>query len=365
MKLKVKTDKLKEMVARVVKGAGNNKLIPLTQMIGLRMKKGVLTLTTTDGTNYLYIIQDKLEGEDFETVVPVELFSKLISKLTCESVTLEEKGTVIEITGNGKYSVPIQYDENGDVVNYPDPLSETKFKAKASSHVEGTTISFVLNSVKPALATTLEVPCYTGYYVGERVVATDSCLINSLDVALFKEPKLVSSEMMDLLSVMDSEKINVDFKDSVICFRTPDCVLYGRELPGIEDYPIEAITPYITEMEFPSSCEVPKTTLLQLLDRLSLFVGTYDKNSIKLVFTKEGIQFSSVNSSGTELVPYVDSKDFKNEFICSIDVVQFTKQVRAQTGETVKIYYGIDNAIKLVQDKLTQIIALLEEDEEE
>lgn len=365
MKLTIKTAKLQEMVSKAVKGAGNNKLIPITQMMAVKLEKNVLTLVTTDATNYLYIREPKVEGEDFYTVVPVEIFSKLISKMTCENITLEEKDTSLQVTGNGKYSVPIQYEDSGEVVAYPDPLKETKFKAKEGAEIQGTTVAVILNSVKPALATTLENPCYTGYYVGERVVATDRSLANSLECEVFKKPRLVSPEVMNLLTVMDTEKIHVDFKDSIICFSSPNCVVYGRDLPGIEDFQIDDLVPYLTEMEFPSCCEVSKNALLQLLDRISLFVSSYDKGAVNLTFTKDGIQLSSMSSNGTELLSYVTSENFKDNFTCPLDIVQFIKQVKAQTSEVVKIYYGNESAIKMVDGKVIQVMALLTDEEEE
>ena len=55
MKIIIKTTTLQEMIAKAIKGASNNKLIPLTSLMAIEVKDKVLTLTTTDATNYLYI----------------------------------------------------------------------------------------------------------------------------------------------------------------------------------------------------------------------------------------------------------------------------------------------------------------------
>ena len=353
--MKIKTSKLKEMVGRVVKGAGNNKLIPVTQMLSIHLEAGELTLCTTDGTNYLYIKESEVEGDDYETVVPVDLFSKLISRMTCDVVTLEQKDTALYVIGNGKYALPIQYEDNGDLINYPNPLAGAKWEKK-TAEISKDLVNSILNSVKPALATSFEVPCFMGYYVGEKVVATDSTLINALDTEVFSKARLLSAETVDLLEVITADTIKVKFKDEVVCFETPDCIVYGRDLPGIADFPINQINPYLTEVQFPSYCEVSGNLLLQLLDRLSLFVGVYDKGAISIAFTEEGLQITSMGDNGMETIPYISREGEDASYL--IDVLQLTKQVKAQTGETVKIYYGVDNAIKLVDGKVTQIIAL-------
>ena len=55
--MKLPTIKLQEMLAKSIKGASFNKLMPMTSMIAIKVKNKELTLTTTDGTNYLYMIE--------------------------------------------------------------------------------------------------------------------------------------------------------------------------------------------------------------------------------------------------------------------------------------------------------------------
>jgi hypothetical protein len=165
---------------------------------------------------------------------------------------------------------------------------------------------------------------------------------------------------MDLLDVMTEEKIAFQISDDTVIFTTNDCQIYGKKLDGIEDYQIEAIEGLLGK-EFNSMCKIPKSALLQLLDRLSLFVGTYDKNGVYLTFTKDGLMVSSKASSGTEIIQYQDSKNFQ-DFTCCIDIEMLRTQVKAQASDMIEMYYGLSNAIKMVDGNVTQIVALLEDD---
>ena len=60
MKLTINAVKLQEMVSRASKGVGNNKLIPITSLNCIEVKDNVLTLITTDATNYLYITDSQV-----------------------------------------------------------------------------------------------------------------------------------------------------------------------------------------------------------------------------------------------------------------------------------------------------------------
>lgn len=364
MQLKIKTEKLKEMVSRVIKGAGNNKLIPITSLMAVELKDNVLTLITTDATNYLYIKEDKVDGDDFYVVVPVEKFSKLIARLTCETVTLaiSKKMNVLEVKGNGNYNIELPMDEEGETIKYPNPISDVELGEDTATELNATTIRAILTSVKPALATTLEIPCYAGYYVGDKVVGTDTYNIASMAVSVAEQPMLISQELMNLLDVMTDEKIKMFVLDDVVVFETPSCVVYGNKMEGIENYELSiGKINELVETDFKSTCKVSKSGLLQVLDRLSLFVGTYDKNGINLTFTKEGLQVSSKSSSGVEILNYIENSNFHN-FSCMIDIGSLTAQIKAQVSDVVTICYGEDNAIKMLDGNLTQIIALMGEE---
>ena len=359
MKFTIQTELMKDVVARAIKGAGNNKLIPITSMMCIELKDGELTVITTDATNYLYIKEQHVAGDDFYVVVDANQFAKLVSKMTCENITMtvDEKLYTMKVKGNGNYTMELPLDEDGEPVTFPDA------HAKCTNVVEcnRSTIMAILETIKPALAVTMENPQYTAYYMGDKVVATDSYKIASLAIPMFDTPRLISSEFLDLVAVMRTEKIMVNLSDTDIVFETPDCTIFGKFVDGIDDFAIEPITNLI-EQEFDSHCAVPKNDLLQMLDRLSLFVGTYDKNAVDLTFTNQGLQVSSKASSGVEILPYVNSEN-QVDFTCAVDIQMLVNEVKAIQNDLIEIYYGDDSSIKFVDGNITIVIALMEDEE--
>lgn len=359
MQIKLNTLKLKEMVSKAVKGASLNKMIPLTELMSIKAVDNTLILVTTDATNYLYIKDENLECEDFEVVVKVDVFSKLISKMTCETVTLDIDSDKLTVIGNGKYSIELPLDENGALIKYPDPLAEFDTSPELPcTEINLSTIKLILSTNRAALATTLEVPCYTGYYIGDKIVTTDTYKICATKIPIFENPVLLNPEMMNLLDVMTAEKVKCTWQDNKIVFTTPDCVVYGTVLAGIEDFAIDAISQLVDE-SFDSCCKVSKNELLNVLDRLSLFVDDYDRNEITLTFTENGIMCMNKQESGTELIKYLDSQNFK-DYTCTVDIVMLMSQVKAQQADSVEIWYGKPNAVKMVDGNVVQIVALSE-----
>lgn len=355
----IRTSTLQSMVAKAMKGASCNKMIPLTGLMAIELVDNTLTLTTTDATNYLYIREDKVDGDDFYVVVQADMFAKLISKLTCEKVNLELKDNVLTVKGNGKYSIELPLDEEGELIKFPNPLDNA-----TSNGVEYTvnlsTIKLILATAKSALADTLEVPCYTGYYVGDKVVATDTYKICGINIKLWDEPTLISPEMMSLLDIFTDEHITAVREGNTMIFESDSCTVYGTLMDSIDDYQIEAIEGLLSQ-DFDSSCKVTKSALLQLLDRLALFVSPYDKNGIYLTFTREGLQIESKQANSVETIPYAESTNF-HDFTCCVDIEMLHSQVKANTGDGITLHYGEENAIKITDGNVVQVVALLEDD---
>ena len=361
MVLTMTVELLQSMVAKAMKGASCNKMIPLTSLMAITWKENKLTLITTDGTNYLYITEDKVDGDDFYVVVPAEQFSKLVAKMTCTTVRLELVDDILQINGNGEYKMELPLDEEGRLVKYPDPINQSVAPEELEiEDVKLSTLRLIINTAKAAIATNDEVRCYMGYYLADSVITTDTYKICGIDVPVFKRPALLSVETLDLINVFSEEDITVNrTKDGIICFITPKCAIYGVEMDCIEDFQVEPITGFL-EQEFDSSCKVPKTDLLQVLDRMALFVSPYDKNVINLTFTPNGLSITSKRTTGAEIIPYAESNNFK-AFTCPIDIEMLRSQVKVNAADMIYIEYGEDNAIKMKDGNVTQIVAVSED----
>lgn len=366
MKITINTTKFQEMLSKVIKGASNNRLLPITSLLSIKLENNVLYLTTTDATNYLTIKEPNVEGDDSQIVVQADNFVKLISRMTCDVISLDITNNYLHIVGNGSYKVEIVLDDSGVPIIYPNPVA-TFSKTNQIGTIELATIKTVLSSVKPALSTNLEMPCYTNYYIHDCVIATDTQKVSHLAQSLFSVPKLVSGDLVNLLDVVSDNTITVYSDGNKLLFESEHCIVYGFESVGIDNFSVDAIKNLVNQ-HYENTCKVSKNALLQLLDRISLFVNSdYDDGEIYLNFDTTSISVSSKQSTGVEKINYIDATA-PTPFECSIDIRLLMPQVKAQPNDVITLEYGMDkaaldsqpHAIKLVGDQIISIVALYE-----
>lgn len=364
-KVSISTDVLKELVAKAANGVGKNKMLPLTMMVGVRKDEDVLTVSTTDGENYLTVSRSGIVGDEFNVTVMAERFVGLVSRLTCDVVTLSvEEDCLAIVGGSGRYKIEYCVDADGGMVAFPTPaagMDETSVVA-----FDATVIHRILTSVKPSLAVDADdYPQYINYYFdANRVYATDRYKIAelTLDTPLFDAPVLISPQTMQLLKMIPPmETVERICTDTAVCFRTgfPDAItVYCGLIDGADEFAIDAIRGCVnTTLDVVGVCEFPRAQMLQTLDRIMCFVEPYDKNAVTLDFTDQGIRVSSKLVSGYEEVPYVAYDG--DAYVCTIDVRMLVSEIKAVVSDTVSLHYG-KNTLKIVDDDVVMVLALMD-----
>ena len=363
--MKISTKVFTKLVNKAYKCSTNTKEIPLTTLMCIKIYEGQLRIiTSNDDGDYLYVISNDISEDDvtsdFYVTVYAEPFVKLINKITSDTVTLSVNDGVLKVIGNGIYKLELPFDENGGIIQYPDPIRDKFHTGFESGKINLDLVKQVNLINKPSLAKTddLDEVQYNNYYVGDKVVSTDRYKLCSNDVKLFTfdSPALLSSGFMDLIEVMGDGECDAYKYDNELIFIADDCMVYGYIEDGIENYDIDAINS-LCNIVTDSVCKFYKSSLLETLDRLNLFVGTYDKNVIKLEFNAVGVKVSSLQTNATEVLECVHSET-NGDYECMININVLMEQIKASDTEIITIEYGNDKVIKLVSDDVIQVIAL-------
>lgn len=361
MSFTINTKTLQSMINKVIRGASNNKLLPITSYIDINFEDGTLSLTTTDMTNYITVKKNELNGDNFTVVISADKFSKLVAKTTTENITLELTDNSLVFKGNGTYNIDIPLNEEGNPIKYP----MYNFTAIGNSTIiKSTSIKSILNYNKGCLSTDVAMGSLINYYCdNEYVITSDAANIAINSCSITDEPILISSQLMNLIGLFSDEDITFSKNGDKLLFSTPTMVVYGTIADGLSDYPNEPIISYL-DTEFLSNCEVSKTAFLNVLDRMSLFVDDFNQCNLNFNFTSEGIKISNKANTAMEVVPYIGEVSMTEPYTCVINTMQLKAQITSLTSDVVEIHFAHpeDICIKFVEENVTKITALVDDE---
>lgn len=350
------TERLKELSAYAIKGAGFDKLLELSNYLGIRVSKGMLYLNTTDGTNYL-CVSDVCSADDMDITVDADLFAKLIGKINSDVVELQVVDNALVVKGNGKYTLAVQPDEEGNMLSFPNKFPD---KVEHIGTIAANDLITINSAIKASLSSVAG-SIYSNYYIGDVVASTDKAMMGIFNKKILDTPYLINNAVIDIMSTTIKD-VDISKSDTMLVFESKLSENSGVCLctaiqADVDKFNVDAINKFAS-MEVTSFCRFKRAQMLELLDRLSLFVSKFEDGAIELHFTDEYIEVSSMSSNSIERVEYTESKDTKDITI-KININRFRNQLKAYGADIVDLYYGNEICIKLVDGDTTQIIALI------
>ena len=356
MKTTIKTSVLKDMMSKVIKGVANNKMLPVTSLIGIEKEDNVLRLMATDSLNTIIVEEPIDENDNFSVTMNADLLYKLVSKTTKDTITFEVSDDSIVIKADGKYSVELILDENGNAYTFPKPnLNMDDFKLDGVLSKDN--IDTILKTNSMSVSSLFSDECYTGYYIKDKVVTSDGYQICNNNIEVTKHPILLNKSTVSLLiNATKDIHIMISDKSNWVILFSEGLTIYSHTMNDINKFKIDDIS-YLINVDMPYKCTIDKTKILKALDRLSLFIGVYDRNVVNITIEDDKLTLRNLQNNCSEDVP-INNSSCKYSF--NIDIEKFKNQISAYPCDEVVMYFGLDNCIKFVGGVTIQLLSLEE-----
>lgn len=365
--LKIETKKLQKMVGAVNKVKQSN-ILEITKYWHMVCTGDTLIMTGYDGNNHIRVIEENIKGKPFDIILRAEQFGKLVSKLSVEQTTLVPKDNFLLVKANGEYKIDLIQDEV-----YPDFDAKVPDNEEIESVVTISmkTIRDIAQTNKTAVSQSISDGIYVGYRLSEESAITTDTIrvcINPITIEELEEPILIRPEMLDMLVTIDAEEVNLfQWGDSWLYFQSDDIEVIGKQLEGIEDF---ADISEITETEFPGEVVLNKNDVINILDRLTLFLSKFDKNLVTLTFTEKQLEIQTTSGS-FESIDYISIIETSNksdkkahEFSCMVNTT-FIKDILAVVNEdNFVIKYGDDVLLNIESCGVEHFLATSEGDDD-
>lgn len=360
----VNTSKFKNILNKSVKACSNNKLFPLSSLVGISIfGDGYCLLTSFDSVNLVNvsdIICEELPKSSADelvmnVVVQAIPLCSLISKINTDTIELKEEGECLIIkSGRNNYKFPIYYEE-GEVVSFPD-IRVNVVDVKVT-RVNLDEFKLALKYNESCAAKTFEIPSLVNAYFGERIITSDSIRACFTNVSLFDTPVLLQYPLLKLLNIFDDEEVNVVFEGNNIAIFNDaynTCVV-GQVSDDLSEFPIVALNRLAT-IENNNEIRLVKKELVDCLERLAIF----DDNILNVTITKNAVTFSN-GDSVNEVLELTNATEF--EF--SVALSSFLPLIRATDGEVIHLRYGSNIGVSVVSynedhdEIVTRILAFI------
>lgn len=363
--IKLKTEVLRDMLNKAVKVCSFSKMLPLTGLVEMETNAEGLFLKTTDGITTM-VIKEKMEGlEPSRVTVDANVITALVNKITTDEIELLISDSALTITGNGVYNLEIRVDESGEIVKLPAINQELANTATKEFDFKG--IVSRLNICKSAIAAGEDGAELRNYYLKDMIIATDQVKVS----AVSNVPSMVNEELfigvdlgriiMDLGFVKanyarSNENLVIVGENFVLSstMLLSDLDKYGKTLGGVKD---------LISSVYGNKVKIKKNDLINLLDRLGIFVSEYDSNSIDLVFLPEHIKVTNQKKTCDEIIKYEEA-NLTNlvEFQSALNIEHLKQLLAVLPDETIEFQF--DNSIpvlKVVDGDIVQFLGLMDE----
>lgn len=348
MKFEIGILEINDLLSTVAKGSGNGKFMAITAYSKLTLKDGKLSAICLDGANFIKSTIEDVEGEEGSCIVAIDKLYKLISKTTVDKVKFQLKDDMLVVKGNGTYKIPIVVGEKFPEFDMPIGCTKTVT-------VDGELLQNIFRINKYAVSKDKATPELTGYLLGDKCITADGIrvCVNNEDI-FGEEQVLLSQDLVNMLELLGTGETQIDYCNNKLRFKCGNVEILGTELAGKEDYPeIEGIL----SIDFPYAVQLDKFTFKAILDRVGIFANGKDNLAVRLKFTKDKLVISDQNEESIEEMEYA-GVSVVEDYLCAVDI-KLLQDIITPLNETINLFYGNEVALKLEEENVTEILALM------
>ena len=367
----LRTDALKDVCSKILSAVDSSELSAVTETLELKAFNNALHMRVTNKEYFVDIKLDVDGIDNFHATVNANLFLKLISQITTETIELNIVDRALVVKGNGVYKLPLIFDGE-DLLVLPEIIIENDtVNTKISSE---NLLSILQYNSKELLKGNIAKPVQKFYYVDEKgaiTFTTGACvnsfntdtpftvLLNSRIVKLFKLFKTG-----DVQFTLGYDALSDDVIQTKVCFKNDNIVLtaiLSCDDTLLKQVPVNAIRGR-ADFVYPHSVTVNKDALIQTISRLMLFSsGIGGKEIVKpysmFEFKESSMIVWDVKKEQNEEVIYTNSDpSLSTKYTTMLDLNDLKLTLESCSEQYVTLNFGNKQAMVLARANVKTVI---------
>lgn len=370
----LRIENLQDACKDILAAVDSNELSTITETLELVTKDNFLYINVTNREYFAQVKIDIGEVIDFHATVNANLFLKLISQVTTDTVELNSKPgeNFITVKANGTYKIPLIFD--GDkLLELPqiDIVNVTSEFNIASSILK----SILTYNSKQLTMGTVSKPVQRLYYVDEKgaITFTNGACVNSF--SLEKPVKLLfNNRLVKLFKLFNDENVKFtlgydsisdDIIQTKVRFESSNIVLTA--ILSCDDkllsvVPVNAIRGRVSN-EYPYSVNINKDSMLQTINRLLLFNSTAgsSKEVIKpystFLFGRDNVVIYDVNKENKETINYNNTVVNCDEpYQAILDLTELKVTLESCSEQYLNLHFGDGTAFVITRGHIANVV---------
>lgn len=365
------TEAFKDVCSKILAAVDSNEISVLTETLELKAVDGILEVSVT---NKEYFAKVKLnvasDDEYFHATVNANLFLKLISQMTTDTIELVVKDTSLNIKGNGNYKLPLIYD-NEKLLELPTiEINNPTNTFDISGEVLN---SILLYNSKELTKGVISKPVQKMYYVDNEgaITFTSGACVNSftlpapvkllLNNRLVKLFKLFKSEAVKFTIGYDA--LTEDIIQTKVRFESLDIsitAILSCDDSMINSVPAAAIRRRANNT-YPYSVSINRDALIQALNRLLLFsAGIGSKEIVKpygtFEFNPTSMTIYDVKKENKETINYTNNVAIDDTYELIIDLTDLKSTLEICSEPYLNMHFGDGQAVVISRGSIKNVI---------
>lgn len=367
----IRIEEIQNACSKILAAVDSNALSAVTETLQLSTEGKNLYISVTNKEYYAQVKIEMSEPMDFKATVNAQLFLKLVSQITTETIELTTQDSALVLKGNGTYKLPLIF-EGDKLMELPEITIDNP---TVNFTIDSNILLSILNyNSKELNKGIISKPIQKMYYVdneGAITFTTGACVNNFqlqqpvkllLNDRLVKLFKLFKGEQVDFTLGYDS--ISDDVIQTKVKFKSDNIIItavLSCDDTMLQQFPVNAVRGR-ANADYPYSVNINKDQLIQTINRLLLFTAATGAKDIinpysTFEFMKDRVVIWDTNHENYEEVFYSNTKcNIEDKYVAMFDFKDLKITLENCTEQYVALNFGDETALVVVRGNVKVVV---------
>lgn len=370
----LQTKELQDIAQKILSTINTNDTVNSTDQLQLSTTQGKLHLSVSSDEYFVDIQLPADVQEELHAVVNANVFLKLLTQTSVDSISLQVDEQTLQVEGNGKYVLPLLYTSSGETLRLTGiQIFNPVQRMTISSDILASLLRY--NAKQLSTVKVVASPLQKVFYMDEcgAITFTEGACVNNFTLPqptrVLLSPKLVKlfklfqkDEPVEMVVGYDSVGGSAEIVQTKIQFATPLVTISAIltcDDTLLNSYPASRIRDSATA-NYRYSTVVSKDLLQAAVNRLLLFHSSTDvlQPIGRFVFRGDDVVINDIRTRNREVVDYVNSIDSLQygEYTAVINLNEIKATLDTCSDSYLTVYFGSDVALVIARGNVYNVI---------